>query len=406
MIGLEKTIVTAVDSLNAERNMAFEALPDNPLVFQGTIPLDSENVRITINFSNGFPERFPVFKITEQRRFYPHVDENGTICLFDDSALIIRSDLPEQILIDAFDRARDILLIKKDSTEYKTEVAREFNAYWAQSAKWSIYTNLSPCKGNDYRELKCITVDGKSVLSDSKKESEYLLQKYFRKSISEAKETTCMLIRLRSFSVPPIQKSYSWKQLRTFIIKNVTSSQKKQFQRFLDKKLKILNRFIVLSIPSDNRDFYIGFWIHYSGRHYYKVEKCTNCRVEPIMTIPTDYSYMLKRVGENNDIQQKSVLLIGCGSIGGFIAANLCNCGITIIDILDKDYLSIDNVHRHILGYSDAVKNRNKADLLKEYLENQFPYVEIDSLNFQDRRAEIFLKEPQNYCIALPFIII
>ena len=327
--GLLKVVETAISVLNTERNVHFEALPTIEGVFQSDVILKTETITMVIDCRKGFPDSFPVLSIKDPVRFYPHVDALGKICLFEESAIIIRTELPDQIILDAFDRAIEILEITPGSTEYKREVAREFNAYWAQNSNRIIYVNLDKHGRNVYEELICVSCDNSIILSETKLDSEYLLQNYFGKKIVNKTEIPCTILRLRSFDVPPIQKQYSWKLLRSFIMKNITGSQKTRFQKFLNQKMKMLNRFIILSIPSEDQDFLVGFWVHYQGRHYYKVEKNVNCHVEPIMTIPIDYEYMLKRGGSGaRGLRNKSVLLIGCGSIGGYIAANLCQIGI------------------------------------------------------------------------------
>ena len=50
--------------------------------------------------------------------------------------------MPDQMLLDAFDRAVDILCIDPESYEYKTEVVLEFNAYWV----WQYYSSLKYCR--------------------------------------------------------------------------------------------------------------------------------------------------------------------------------------------------------------------------------------------------------------------
>lgn len=393
MINIE-IIRASIDELNRSRSVNFEALPNNHGVFQGSIIVSEYNYTITIDCNNGFPDKFPIFRLVNPNRFFPHIDRDGVICLFDDSSLIIRNDLPSQMMIDAFDRAISILSLNPASEEYKREVAREFSAYWINEARWVLYTNLSPCMENAYKELICVTAGNKTVLSDSKADSIALLHNCFGQNDAEYYETKCILLRLREFSVPTILSKYSWKQLRSFIQKNVTVSQKKAFQRFLDKRVKTLNTFIILIIPSVAGDFYVGFWIYYKGSQYNKIEKLYQCKVEPIATLPIDYSYMLKRGGGwNVGLKDKAVLLIGCGSVGGYVAASLCQCGIKTLDILDKDTLSIDNVHRHILGFNDAIKGKYKSDLMKTYLDDKYPHVEIDSLGFSDRSAEAFIKD-------------
>lgn len=381
--------------LNYDRQVSFEILPDQSAVFQGTVVLPNEDLVLKIDFPNFFPLEFPVISIENAQRFYPHVDRSGKICLFDDSSLLIQTDMPYQMLIDAFDRAIDILCIDPESDEYKTEIAREFNAYWAEVSKMILYTNLSSCTGKEYKNLSVVRAENKSLVSDTIIDSECLLKNNFGVSLDKKTNIDCLLIRLRSFCIPPIQKTYTWKWLRNFILRNITGSQKKAFSIFLAKKRKVLNQFLLLSIPFDNRDIIVSFHICCKNNQYHKVEKMINCTVTPVTTRPIDYDFLLKRSGANINLAEKSVLLLGCGSVGSYVASNLCQSGICKLDILDQDILSVENVYRHLLGFDAATKRKYKADLVKEYLENQYPFIEIDSLNFEDRSVENFIQDVQ-----------
>lgn len=62
---------------------------------------------------------------------------------------------------------------------------------------------------------------------------------------------------------------------------------------------------------------------------------------------------------------------------------------------MDQDILTEENIYRHILGFKEAVKKGYKADLLKEYLENQYPFIDIDSLGFIDRSVEAFIQNTE-----------
>lgn len=379
--------------LNYDRQVSFEILPDQLAVFQGTVVLPNEDLVLKIDFSNFFPLEFPVISIENALRFYPHVDKSGKICLFDDSSLLIQSDMPYQMLIDAFDRAIDILCIASESNEYKTEVAREFNAYWAEVSKMILYTNLSSCIGKEYQNLSVVRAGNKSLVSDNIIDSECLLKNSFGVSLDKKTNIDCLLIRLRSFCIPPIQKTYTWKWLRNFLLKNITGSQKKAFSVFLAKKKKVLNQFLLISIPSENRDIIVSFHIYCRNSQYKKVEKMINCTVTPVTIRPIDYDFLLKRSGANKNLAEKSILLLGCGSVGSYVAGNLCQSGFCKLDILDQDILNVENVYRHLLGFDVATKRKYKADLVKEYLENQYPFIEIDSLNFEDRSVENFIQD-------------
>lgn len=401
MNGYFDVATAAILVLNEERNVNFKTLPEEPGVFQGVVQLDTGAFSLVIDAANGFPEKFPIIRVKKSERFHPHVSPDGKICLFDDAALLIRGDLPEQVMIDAYDRAVNILEIQPNSPEYRMEVAREFNAYWGQSKNNVLYTNLSPCTGNEYRNLNCVVGDRYGILSDATSESEYILHHYYGQDLDHLLKIPCILMRLRSFDILPIKKEYTWKELRKFVLKNITRAQKKKFQRFLNMPCRILDHILLLSIPSEQRDFHMGFRLYDKSKLACKIEKNHKCHVESIITMPIDYAYMLKRGGGgDHGLRGKSVLLIGCGSIGGFLAANLCQCGVGTIALLDKDCLTVDNVHRHILGFKDALQYKNKADLMKSHLVEQYPHVQMEVLNVPNHDAEQLLQNPeslQNY---------
>ena len=384
-----------INKLNIERQVSFEMLPEQPLVFQGTVTLREEKIRLKIDFSNHFPLEFPIFNIEDAQRFYPHVSMSGNICLFDEASLLIKTDLPDQMLLNAFDRAVTILNIDPLGDEYRIEVAREFNAYWAGVSKLVLYTNLSPCIEKEYLHLSVIRAENKNIVSNTTIESECILKNNFGVSLEKKLSISCVLIRLRAFNIPPIQKTYTWKWLRNFILANITGSQKKEFIAFLAKQKKILNQFILLSIPAGNNDIIVSFWLHCRNNQYKKVEKMVSCKVEPVTVIPIDYDFLLKRSGAPTNLANKSVLLLGCGSVGSYVASNLCQSGIRCLDILDKDILTTENVYRHLLGFDAAIQGKYKTDLIKEYLENRYPFVEIDSMGFADRSVETFIQDSE-----------
>ena len=401
MNGYFDVAAAAILALNEERNVQFETLPEEPGVFQASVRLNTGVFSLVIDTANGFPEKFPIIRVKVSEQFRPHVSLDGKICLFDDASLLIRSDSPDRVMIDAYDRAVNILEIQPNSPEYRLEVAREFNAYWGQGKSLFVYTNLSPCSQNDYKNLNCIASNKFGILSDTESESEYLLHHYYGQDSDHLLKIPCILMRLRSFDILPIKKEYSWKELRSFVLRNITGAQKRKFQKFLNMSRKTLYCFLLLSIPFKQRDFYMGFRLYYKSETVCKVGKNHKCHVEPMMTLPIDYPYMLKRSGGGaHGLREKSVLLIGCGSIGGFLAANLCQCGVGTIALLDKDCLTVDNVYRHILGFKDALQYKNKADLMKSYLVEQYPHVEVKVLNVPNHDAGHLLQNPetlQNY---------
>jgi len=391
---IENKIDKLIRTINDNRNVCFEKITGQQESYQADISMsDNTEICLQIVFPEQFPLIFPTFKIVNPQRFYAHVDSEGVICLLDDTAILKKTELPELIAIDCFDKAMEILNILPGSEEYKREIAREFNAYWAQLSSECIYTNIECYSNNAYMELQAIEAGKYRIVSNDLNSSECLLQNNFHCKADKYESVSCIAIRLRSFEVPPLKKVYKWKELRQFILGTITSSQKGKFKSFLNRKMKVINRYLILIIPFSEGDIQMAFHLYCKNGNYSKVEKMVSCEVKPVSIVRIDYKFMVERGGSSNKLSNKKILVLGCGSIGGYIINNLCQSGINQVDILDDDIFTFENIHRHLLGFDEARLHKNKADIMKEWLESQYPYVDIDSLNFKDRSAEKFLMD-------------
>ena len=387
---------SSIDNLNRERNVSFSQTTEN--VYSGEVAVGGERVWLSIDLGRGFPRTFPTISVVDSKRFVPHTS-SGKLCLFDEASVMVKKDVPDQLLLDSYDRAIEIL--EMDPATQKEEVFREFFSYWENKSKnkYLLYTNLSAAKTHEFQEYSIVgDKANRLVVSDTIEESRILLINHMGCKSSEAEnyKIPCFRIRLRTFALPKMNEEFTWKSIRSYILDNITGSQKRRFKQMLSEKFSVVNRIILLAIPSAFGDQYAGIWIHHgSQKRKSALRNISDCQIDAVTTFRIDAPYMLVRGGAEVDIMEKSVLLIGCGSVGGFLAENLCQCGIGTLDILDKDILTVDNVHRHALGFDDAITGKYKADLLKNQLESRFPYVDIDSLSFVDRSAETLIREPR-----------
>ncbi|MES2736624.1 MAG: ThiF family adenylyltransferase [Verrucomicrobiota bacterium] len=76
-------------------------------------------------------------------------------------------------------------------------------------------------------------------------------------------------------------------------------------------------------------------------------------------------------------LAEKSVVLLGAGSLGSEVAQLLCNAGLKKLTIVDGDVLSMDNIGRHLLGAREV--GAKKAEALRKHLLGQFPHARIQS---------------------------
>lgn len=89
------------------------------------------------------------------------------------------------------------------------------------------------------------------------------------------------------------------------------------------------------------------------------------------------------------DLQDIRVGIIGCGSLGGYIAYNLAQAGVGELHLIDPETLTHANTGRHVLGGRDV--GVNKAEALANKIRSAFPhipFVTFDDKSWQEVAAE------------------
>lgn len=106
----------------------------------------------------------------------------------------------------------------------------------------------------------------------------------------------------------------------------------------------------------------------------------------------TDLDYALTRIGDGMAaLSGKQVLLVGCGSIGGFLARALAQLGAGAgggkLVLIDDEALTMANIGRHALGAADVGKLKTEA--CRALILRDFPGTAVLSRKFsvQSQRA-------------------
>ena len=78
-----------------------------------------------------------------------------------------------------------------------------------------------------------------------------------------------------------------------------------------------------------------------------------------------------KVIGSNNLelLAKKSVLILGCGGVGGYVAEALARSGIGQIIIVDYDVVEESNINRQIIALSSTI-GKYKVDVLEERIKD------------------------------------
>lgn len=89
-------------------------------------------------------------------------------------------------------------------------------------------------------------------------------------------------------------------------------------------------------------------------------------------------------------LNNKKVLLFGCGGVGSFILEALARAGVGNIDIVDKDVVDITNINRQLIATHDTI-GKDKVEVAKARILSINPNAKVNTYKifFDETTAEI-----------------
>lgn len=346
------------------------------VVIQFTIQVREESVGIVMGIPTDWERSLADIFIEDYENFklIPHMYKEGQMCLFDLEGVLIDATF-EGLIIESLSRLDKILLEGMDGTN-KEEFITEFDAYWNQQSNIGII-NSSVTLDDSIKKVKYTykLSDKIENLSVSDKEEDLKkLGKY-----NTIKNGIYLNIKCDNLVYPPDwRKKIDIKYINELLeIGKIEYKDIKNIMKSFNKELLLM---INISQPNT---FNIPIAILVKGyneklnKHNKYFQLHIGCKCIPLGVCRNDSEYLIKRGGIFADIRDKKVLIIGCGSIGGYLTSELVKAGVSNISLVDKDILSADNIYRHLLGLEYVGQYKTKAII--KYLEKNIPYIKLNS---------------------------
>ncbi len=351
------------------------------VVASGKLDLNGTGIDVHIGLDSNFPNSLPIILVEKGAisGYIPHVEKDGYVCYFEKESLVIDPSAPERILIEAVQRTEAVLKAGI-SGKNQADFLDEFDAYWRSYQETvQIQSLVSPTDN-----VK------KIVVARSADKSREVPINYVADSDSTA---TSFGIDLKTITHEngiylPLQlhasvdvfskKDLSVKDIRKYATENITQRNRKLLNNLTKKHKR--DEVIVFGLPRPSGG-YVLFGVLFQGvRGDHPLNNGGQAeRVVPLTLLRMDKTHLLPRGGANDLFQDKSVALVGCGAIGGHIAIQLAQSGLFNLTLVDDDFISPDNIFRHVLG--KEYLGKHKADALKTELENKFPYMNVKAFS-------------------------
>lgn len=367
---------------------SIEKIEENNVIFKYQGKIYFTLILLYDNYD--FNEVIPLIVVNDFYEDYPHImmesikvkdKEYRSVCLYEKEKYIF-SDLSYtkkiEFLLERLER-----LLNLSGIDQEKEFQKEFSHYW--NASVSIKFTPHIYFTND-SELSCVNYylkNGKyRVLTKDKKLNDM-------EGWKKTKDKGFLIPIVNKNNILPPTKSTKWTVqnllniLQNPQINKISSSVYNKLKKTVIRSKKID---LYFSLPFENsRNLIFGCRVKYknSGSKLFFDKLIDDVvEIEPFFLLREDFDYLNQSIG--NVVLEKKVAIIGCGSLGSYVASELIKSGVRDLVLVDEDIFSNENTFRHILPH--RMKIINKALALKYTLEGIHPEIAVESITKKIRR--------------------
>lgn len=392
-----------------------ERLPPAPSVRRGTpsvrgwrvsVLIKGRPLRFDVTIGESFPFVPPRIELVDRPPFltWPHVEENGRLCLATESVTYSPSD-PVGVLANLLDLA--VHLIEKcEAGDIEADFRSEVLSYWHWAADYQGPQIVSTCNADGPSRLVRVWW-GKElglVGDDDDAVRAWLRGRYGGHKAGHLRTSTAVLINLQRCLVPA---EYPKRAADVYAL-----AREAGVTHLLDQALAIVpdKLAVALSMDTINGTAIAGVVIPrpLPQRAVDRITKGFSGRPIPMGILSPRFfgsNPVLKASLERADaawvhgrcqddrfpsLRNAKVVILGCGSVGAPIAVALAQAGVGSMVLVDGETIAGANVGRHPLGMMSL--RRSKATELRTKITSDLPHVRIDAI--RNRVEEVVMGHP------------
>ncbi len=363
-----------------------------------TVIFDPDNNANAITFLLAFPHDFPfvlprIYLAEEDYnriKYIPHVDVNRYICLFDEESIILDSEQPHLIVQSCLNQAKNIIengLTKQNISDFDDE----FLAYWKD--QYNPKDHIIPCltvipSSTELPQflkifyLKKPFLRYSMILYSEDHQIESLKSFLIDAKYDGAEEEVFYLGEMNAFEPPYFYLNINIHSL----IHDKFQESEKAFTTFINRSRTA--KIIVFSKLINKKRLFFGWKLNPLNLHRngFREGMLTPLQVfktfqskDPVVRLNFE-EFTIDRLQQRTDgpvpqNQNLTLTFAGLGSIGSNVLHHLLVSGINNINLIDPDYLTLENINRHLLGFEYL--HQYKSSALKYYLQLKNPLLNV-----------------------------
>lgn len=310
---------------------------------------------VKLEFPETFPFCLPVAKLldTELIRRLPHVNQRGIICLEESDSILCNYYIPGQV-IGTFLWEVVKLLDRVSLDIYQDELLDELEGYY--NSAHSVNSFYEP---SDYVEFVSLKITRYKKQNSPKHLLPItILDTGTSQTFSDTSELkqfqtiNILHLPLQYAVLPPKAAADIDSKYLERLVEHLNDSNSQQLVKLLNKTKPSAVFFILLTMPrkGGERTQLLLKLVSKKSAFHPLVEQGNHWDVTLFGVRRSTKRFLVKRGGADDVLINRSVAIIGCGSVGSLLANTLAKAGVGRLILIDPDFLLPENIHRHLLG--------------------------------------------------------
>ena len=384
----------------------------------------------TVTLAHSFPDnllRVPKFYLLKGHGFgkLAHVltnknDEGGEVCIADPSSTAVNTDRPELAYRATVEEHVQLLTnLIEDPAYNRTEQLREFDAHWgilcngpggrpnelfvAWDGDEAENLHAKPPRKNSSRHASSSTdLRTRPIALASSLVNDPRLTSVRDSAGWGMRELIGKALAAPLNDLEPAPMTPSDLLLWFFsMVDHLDCAGRHHLQRLHKNRQREFWLVFSAPIPDGETMFAIHWRTRSRGPLPSSAAEAAGWSVTPYSVRSLSQRSLVPRGGGSMDLTGKSVLLVGCGSVGGELALRLTSAGVGHLTLSDPDKLSEENLYRHTLSLSHI--GRLKTEALTHAIAHKHPWAELThwSKSLQDLRQPDALRQFDLIVIAI-----
>ena len=358
----------------------------------------------TVTLVHTFPDellRLPKFNLAGGQGFarFAHVlsdgnDYSGEVCVADTTSTAVNTDLPELAYRDTVEKHVRLLTRLIEDPEYnRVEQLREFEAHWEILCRDMPKERAELFVVWDGREVAGLQVKQPRVTSGPDLRTAHIAFADAKEPASvvatadwASRRTVGKALALPLSRVEPAPATLEELPAWYFrAVRQADNAGRRELRRLQKKNVR--DYWLVFSAPVPDGE--TMFAIRWHSRSVGPLPasivaaETRGWMARPLRVRSLSRHSLVPRGGGSLDLATRSVLLVGCGSIGGELALRMASAGVGRLTVSDHDRFLEENLYRHVLSVPDI--GRFKSEALAGRIEQQYPWADVTPW---DRRLE------------------